>query len=121
MALPDRRQLYRLSYPVCERPQMMVGGRCYEVIDISERSAKLRFGEGLPANVEEPVNGVIRFSDGSDVSVEGAAFRRAQNTLVIILSKGISFRRMVLEQLHLRQKYPRLFRRLAANDPLPAT
>lgn len=100
---------------------MMVGGRCYEVIDISERSAKLRFGEGLPANVEEPVNGVIRFSDGSDVSVEGAAFRRAQNTLVIILSKGISFRRMVLEQLHLRQKYPRLFRRLSANDPLPAT
>lgn len=120
MALPDRRQLYRLSYPVCERPQMTVGGRCYEVIDISETSAKLRFGEGLPAECEKPVAGVIRFSDGSALPVEGATLRRAQNSLVIILSKGISFRRMVLEQLHLRQKYPRLFQRQAANDPLPA-
>ncbi len=107
----EKRAYYRLYYPVHDRPVWEINGREYEVMEISERGARLRFGEGLPERLEDPVSGMIHFSDGAEVEVVGNVLRKIPSGVVVQLSKGISFRRMLVEQVHLKERYPRYFDR----------
>ncbi len=107
----EKRAYYRLYYPVLDRPVWRVNGRDYEVVEISEGGARLRYGEGLPERPETPVSGRIKFSDGAETEVAGVVLRKVEGGIVVVLSKGISFRRMLVEQVHLKERYPRFFDR----------
>lgn len=108
-SMAEKRAHFRLHYPVLDRPLWHYNGRTYEVIEISERGAQVRFGAGLPQRLDEPLAGKIRFSDGEEIEVAGKLLRKIDGGIVVILSKGISFRRMLVEQVHLKERYPRFF------------
>ena len=66
-------------------------------------------GDGCAVRLGQPFVGVVRFQDGESNSIVGVVLRIDENKMAVKLSKGISLRRMMAEQIRLRKKYPMFF------------
>jgi hypothetical protein len=105
----QRRRYYRLRYPEVERPTVWFKGRYYEVLEVSEGGAMILLGDGCAVRLGQSFVGVVQFQDGETSSIVGVVLRLDENKMVVKLSKGISLRRMMAEQIRLRKKYPMFF------------
>jgi hypothetical protein len=105
----ERRQFFRLRYPIDERPIIELDGESYPVCEISEEGARLLFRSTDPVSFGETLTGTIHFSDSEDVEVEGIPLRQHGCEVALKLTKGLSLERMTDEQLHLLDKYPGSF------------
>jgi hypothetical protein len=93
----EKRNYYRVNYPPASRPAILIAGKSYEVLNISESGLKYAHpGNDRPA-AGAPLLGEIVFSD-EKLEVEGAVFRVAGDEVVVRLERGISFKRIVAEQ-----------------------
>jgi len=104
---PDREQraYYRVCYPRAARPILKIGSDCYEVIELSEGG--LRFDHrdrSLEDDTE--VQGIICFPDGEQQEIEGAVIRRYGSETAVMLTRGITFGRIIQEQRHVLSTYP---------------
>ena len=112
----QRRRYYRLQYPEVERPTVWFKGRTYEVAEVSEGGVMILLGDGCAVRVGQSFAGVVEFEDGETNSIVGVVLRIDANKMIVKLSKGISLRRMMAEQIRLRKKYPMLFERNAGES-----
>lgn len=100
----QKRQFFRIEYPIDERPSLIVGDDTYEVLDTSERGMRLApIGhQPIPGNLK----GTLRFRDGSECLVAGMVARQAPDgSLVVKLTVGISLANIMKEQRRLIQRY----------------
>ena len=104
----NRREFYRLSYPNSDRPLIRFGKKVLPVAEISEEGVKIAHDGQCPA-LDEPFRGTIIFQDGEQATVEGVVYRLDDRDFVVKLTQGISIRRITLEQLWLKEKFPILF------------
>ncbi len=110
--LPDeKRSYYRLQYPKPERPTVWFRGRCYEVTEISEGGVRVMLASGCAVRLRQTFAGVLRFKDGDTLPIVGVVLRLDDREMVVKLSKGISLKCMIAEQIRLRKKYPMFFDR----------
>ncbi len=108
----SKRQFYRLTYPHSGRPELLVAGKTFPVVDISECGMRLQVQQNdiqtLP--VGETVCGQVRFTDGESFEIAGAIIRHADVSgelqCAVFLSKGIPYSRMVAEQRFMLQIFP---------------
>jgi len=112
----QRRRYYRLQYPELERPTVWFKARYYEVTEVSEGGVMILLGDGCAVRLGQSFAGVVQFEDGETNPIVGVVLRIAENKMVVKLSKGISLRRMMAEQIRLRKKYPMLFERNAGES-----
>ena len=105
----QRRRYYRLHYPEAERPTVWFKGLHYEVAEVSEGGLMILLGDGCAVRLGQSFVGVVRFQDGETNSIVGVVLRIDENRMAVKLSKGISLRRMMAEQIRLRKKYPMFF------------
>jgi hypothetical protein len=105
----QKRRYYRLHYPEVERPSVWFKGRYYEVSEVSEGGIMILLGDGCAVRLGQSFVGVIRFQDGETNSIVGVVLRIDENKMVVKLSKGVSLRRMMAEQIRIRKKYPMFF------------
>jgi hypothetical protein len=100
----QKRQFFRIEYPIDERPCLIVGGDQYEVLDTSERGMRLSPLKSGP--VPSTVKGTLRFRDGSECLVAGTVARQAPDgSLVVKLNVGIPLSQIMKEQRRLIQRY----------------
>jgi len=66
---------------------------------------------GCAVRQRQTFAGVLRFSDGDTTPIVGVVLRLEDSEIVVKLSKGISLKRMIAEQIRLRKKYPMFFDR----------
>lgn len=100
----QKRQFFRIEYPIDERPSLIVGDDTYEVLDTSERGMRLApiHAQAVPAALK----GILRFRDGSECQVAGSVARQAPDgSLVVKLTLGISLAQIMKEQRRLIQRY----------------
>ena len=109
--MENRRRYFRLSYPAAERPTLRWRGHDYKVVEISEGGIKVQAPEVDESAVGRNFAGVIRFKDGGTAALVGVVVRAGETEMVVQLSKRIDFRRMLIEQRRVRQKYPVYFER----------
>jgi len=105
----DRRSHYRLGYPEAERPTVRIGNRDYEVSEISEGGAQILISRNEAGNLAQSFTGVLTFQDGEAFPIEGVVMRSTGTSLIVKLSKGVSLKRMLSEQIRLRKSYPMLY------------
>jgi hypothetical protein len=105
----EKRRYYRLEYPAAERPTVRYKGRDYRVSEASEGGVKILLDRRCAVRVGQFFAGVIRFKDGGIVPIVGVVLRFDQREMVVKLTIGISFNRMIAEQRRIRQKYPMFF------------
>ena len=102
----QEREFFRLWYPQAERPKLEIGDQKFEVAEISEEGARIVLSGPFAHDQEEPFSGVVRFSNGESESVEGVVLRVSGNEVVANLKRGVTLKRMMSEQIRIRQKYP---------------
>ena len=105
----ERRRYYRLEYPIAERPTVRYKGRDYRVSEVSEGGVKILLDRNCVVQAGQIFAGVIRFKDGGIIPVVGVVLRLDKREMVVKLTIGISFNRMLSEQVRIRNKYPMFF------------
>jgi hypothetical protein len=113
MSEPTRnheRAHYRLWYPQADRPTLEVGDQKFEVSEISEEGARIVLSRPFGHDRDEPFTGVLQFSNGESDPVEGVVLRSTQDEVVANLTSGVTLKRMMSEQIRIRQKYPTTLR-----------
>ena len=105
----DQRKYFRLRYPVTERPIIRSGDRDFEVAEISEGGVRIIVTGGMEFEPGGQFSGSILFADGEILDIRGLMLRSMDGEIVVRLSQGISFKRMVAEQALLKQKLTWVF------------
>jgi PilZ domain len=103
MPYSSRRALYRIVYPIDERPSFQIGRFVYQVIDCSERGIRYHVEDRRVPALGTPLGGVLVFRRGGEVEVTGEVIRTRAGTVALALDfPGISFADILAEQRHLR-------------------
>ncbi len=102
----NNRKYFRLAYPTVMRPSVRIEGRDYIVPEISEGGLRLRCQEPFEFRIGDEVTGELMFRDGDNISIAGVVFRRASKDFVIAPLKGLSFKKIVLEQRRILRQFP---------------
>jgi len=92
----QRRAHPRVLYPVSARPELVVGGAHFSVIDLSVGGARVTPREGGLPDVGEEIEGALRFLDGAIVEISGRVLRTdvERNELVVTFESGVPSTRM---------------------------
>ena len=102
-----RRQFFRVVYPAALRPRVTAGNVNFTVIDCSEtglRCRRLNSATALP-DVGTDFAGVIHFTSGEQIRVEGEVVRSDGQTISVFLNHiPLPFNVIVNEQRFLRRR-----------------
>ncbi len=106
----NKREHYRIRYPLACRPILKIGYAKYEVMDISEKGVKFNFSAYRMAPPGTQINAYITFHDGRSLKIEGELIRVNRNfaTAILKLKESIPWKRILNEQRFLKEKYPEL-------------
>jgi hypothetical protein len=104
MAAPSRRNLYRIVYPLEERPSLEVGRSLHIVVDCSERGIRYELNHQRIPALGSQVTGTLHFRRGESVRVEGVILRTERGIIVLSLNPPLPFAAMMAEQRYLRSK-----------------
>jgi hypothetical protein len=104
MPTPSRRDLYRIVYPIEERPSLEIGQSLYAVVDCSERGIRYELEHQKIPAVGSRAAGTLHFRRGESVRVEGGILRTMRGVVVLSLNPPLSFAQMLAEQRYLRAK-----------------
>jgi len=104
MATPSRRALYRVVYPLTERPTFEVGRSLHDVVDCSERGIRYELNHQRIPAVGSHCEGILHFRRGDSVPVEGEILRVLRGVVVLALNPPLAFAQVMAEQRYLRSK-----------------
>jgi hypothetical protein len=103
----NARGYYRVEYPLRERPLMDIDGAMHQVIDCSESGLRFELGRGAPPDPGAMLHGIVRFSNGLEVSIRGTVVRVQDGAVAVqFAGKGIPMGIIMREQLDLLARYP---------------
>jgi hypothetical protein len=86
---------------------MAVGEAEFEVIDLSERGARIVRNGQWPDDGKGPFAATIRFRDGSTGEVTAKLHRKEADRLILRFVKQLSYSLIAAEQQRLLRLYPR--------------
>jgi len=101
----SRRALYRVLYPVFERPTLEVGRSLYDVIDCSERGLRFEAKDRRVPATGTVITGTLMLRRGHSIEVTGEVIRIRGSTVALSLEPpGITFGDILAEQRYLRAR-----------------
>jgi PilZ domain len=106
MPSSSRRSLYRVAYPLAERPTFRVGRYAYAVVDCSERGIRYEVANRRLPSLGTPLGGVLEFRrEGASVEISGEVIRTRGMIVALALdAPGIPFSHILAEQRYLRAR-----------------
>ena len=111
----QKRKYYRLRYPSRAMPVVRIQDELFHVSEVSEKGIRVIMNNLTTLYKGLSLTGTLSLSVDCKVPIEGAILRFDKNEVIIQLYKGPSFKDMVEQQRHIRNKYPAYFARLRAN------
>jgi len=102
----NRRDHYRIRYPISCRPVLRIAGKNFEIIDISESGIKFHCENIEDYRANQELQGTVVFNDGKPLILKGNILRVYKKTAIVWLSVNIPFSRIVREQRFLKTRYP---------------
>ena len=113
--MSQRRNYFRVKFPVTQRPCLMVNSAQFEVLELSETGARVNAGGSTSLAAAEPVNATIQFRDGTSAQVVGCLYRRESNEVILRFRDNLPYPVIAAEQRRLLKLFPR-----QAQSPAPA-
>ncbi|CAA0102768.1 Uncharacterised protein [Zhongshania aliphaticivorans] len=105
------RRFFRLPYPKAAQPPLQIDkDTAYRILEISELGIILAYKPEAPLTLGEKISGNILFHDQDSEEVEGEVYRLDTRGVVIQLSKGVSARHMMKQQVFVKNAFPVFFR-----------
>jgi hypothetical protein len=94
----EKRNFYRVNYPPAARPAIIIGGKAYDVLNLSEKGLKYAHPGGDRPEPGKPLAGTVVFADQEKIHVDGSVLRIIGTEIVVTLERGIPFARIIAEQ-----------------------
>ncbi|WP_100752262.1 PilZ domain-containing protein [Vibrio salilacus] len=110
--IEQKRQYYRLKYPKRARPYVRFADEMFQVTEVSEGGIRMVLNNFTCMYKGLSMKGVLNLYGDRSIPIEGAVLRFDNDEVVLQLRKGPTFKIMVDQQRHIRQKYPSFFERL---------
>src|SRR4051812_21996490 len=101
----QKREHFRLEFPLYQRPKLRVALRDYEVLEISELGVKAVANGTIMPPLTQTFDATIVFTDGTKCVVTGKVIRRDGELFVMLLTAGIPLQKMYEEHRRLIQKH----------------
>ncbi len=102
----NKREYYRVRYPIACRPNLAILNSVYEIMDISEHGIRFLGNDVSRFHSDMKIDGMITFDDGISIGIKGKIIRIDGNNAVMFLMESIPFGRIVAEQRFIKEKYP---------------
>lgn len=102
----NKRDLYRITYPINDRPILKLLGNEFEVTNISERGIKFNCKQCSEFKIGLEVHFTLTFHDNESFLLEGKILHTYKSAIVIGLTRNIPFKRIILEQRYILTNYP---------------
>jgi hypothetical protein len=104
MSESSRRAVYRIVYPLAERPTFETGRFLFEVIDCSENGIRYEVRDRRIPAVGTELGGKLVFRRGEEVEIQGLVLRAQSGVVVLSLDPPLPFAEVLAEQRYLRSK-----------------
>jgi hypothetical protein len=78
-----RRAVYRIVYPVPQRPSLQIGAETFPVIDCSELGLRYQVPDAYVPTLGSTVSGTVQFRRGAAVPVTGEVVRVERGTVAL--------------------------------------
>ena len=99
--MSQKRKFFRLTYELGRGPELVVDGRRYSVLDLSEEGLRFRLPPTARLAKGDHVGGTLEFADGNSCHVRGTVLRTQISDCIVQLSKGVPLSIMMDEQRRL--------------------
>lgn len=107
MEQSNRRDHYRVRYPITERPRLFTENQPCEILDCSSQGLRYLLSKQAPPPIGAIVEGMVRFRRGATVSVTGVVVRvRDKEVALYFPNSGIPASILLEEQRYLHTHYP---------------
>lgn len=97
----QRREYFRLNYPIADRPSLHSRNETFEVLDVSEYGVRFKIPGDSPFLLEESVRADIRFTDDEIYECSGHIHRCTDKDAVILLGTPIPLQKIRSEHIML--------------------
>ena len=102
----NKRQHYRIVYPLTARPSLKITRKEFEVVDISESGIRFLNKKWAPFTPGVKIEAELTFNDGESLDIEGEILRVNDQVSILKLHKSIPFWKIVEEQRYIKKTYP---------------
>ncbi len=107
MTVKPSRAYFRVSYPLQERPSLILGDAIHQVLDCSEGGFRYHAGDFPAPELDSLIEGRIRFRRGTQVNVAGRVVWSARGQVAVqLVDSRIPLSIIYDEQRYLRKHYP---------------
>lgn len=103
--IEQKREYYRVEYPMNDRPALLSRDDEFEIIDISEGGLKFKKDSNTDFSVGDVLGGTIKFSDNYFFKCMGKVVRIDDDNVAINHTHHLPLERIRAEHLLLIQKY----------------
>jgi hypothetical protein len=109
--MKNLRRFFRLPYPKAAQPSLSIDNEtAYRVLEISEQGLLLAQKPDESLQIGEAICGSIQFHDNHQEDIEGEVYRLDERGVIVQLSRGISPKYMIQEQIYVKNTFPVFFR-----------
>ncbi|HEY2412303.1 MAG TPA: PilZ domain-containing protein [Pirellulaceae bacterium] len=105
--MSQKRDHFRIVFPVGQRPCLAAGLVEWDVIDLSEDGAKVAVSCETSFASREPFAATIRFHDGTTAAVLASVQRRENDHVILNFAEPLAYPLIMAEQRRLLRQFPR--------------
>ena len=106
----NRREHYRIIYPVSCRPKLVINNKQYEVIDISEKGVRFLHQGTCTLQPGSETRIKITFHNGVSLDIKCKVLRFNDTAAILSLLQDIPFEIIIEEQRYIKKSFPDLNR-----------
>lgn len=97
-ASTQRREHFRLTYPLGSQPVLVINGEYYDIREISEGGLRFASESSTDYHGKKIIEADIHFPDGTKASVDGRIVRQEECETVFELFKHVSHPIIIAQQ-----------------------
>ena len=105
--MSQKRDHYRIVFPIGQRPCLAAGLAEWDVLDLSENSGRIALNRENTLASHEAFAATIRFIDGARATVMASVHRREETDVVLQFAEPLSYSLIMAEQRRLLRLFPR--------------
>ncbi len=102
----QKREHFRLRYPLLARPRLRMADLTGSITELSERGMRLSLAKLTALTADTPVVGSLKMACGTLCDIRGTVIRVDGDEIIVSLSEGPSYKDMITEQRHIAQRFP---------------
>ena len=105
--MSQRRNYFRIKFPITQRPCFVVNGAQFEVVELAETGARIIANGARQFDSTDEFAATIQFRDGAAAQVTARLHRRVANEAVLRFSPNLPYSIIAAQQRRLLKLFPR--------------